>query len=150
MGPRRRKSCLPSMKTLLYHASPHRPTLARISNSYAVCHRLPTHHQYSKSQPLSVGIFFARSPSENAFGLASVTSAAARFPPRFPQIPLSVINRDASARDATSSIFNDLQTAGSISNLVGRWGVGKRFATVCENSLRLVWVAADLRFVRRP
>ena len=35
----------------------------------------------------------------------------------------SVISRDASARDATSSIFNDLQAAGSISNLVGRWGM---------------------------
>ena len=49
------------------------------------------HHQYSKSQLLSVGIFFARSPSENAFGLASVAPWAARFPARVPQILLSVI-----------------------------------------------------------
>ena len=84
------------------------------------------HHQYSKSQPLSVGIFFALSPSENAFGLASVASWAARFSVRFTQIPLSVISRDASARNATLFIFNDLQAAGSISNLVGRWGIGKR------------------------
>ena len=87
------------------------------------------HHQYSKSQPLSVGIFFACSPSENRNDVASVASAEARFPAKFPQIPHSVISRDASARDATSSIFNDLQTAGSISNLVGRWGIGKRIAT---------------------
>ena len=85
------------------------------------------HHQYSKSQPLSVGIFFARSPIENRNDVASVASAAARFSPRFTQISLSVISRDASARDATSSIFNDLQAAGSISNLVARWGIGKRF-----------------------
>ena len=39
------------------------------------------HHQYSKSQPLSVGIFFARSPSENRNDVARVASAAARFPP---------------------------------------------------------------------
>ena len=87
------------------------------------------HHQYSKSQPLSVGIFFARSPCENRNDVASVAPWTARFAARFPQIPLSVISRDASARDATSSIFNDLQAAGSISNLVGRWGMrsaGKR------------------------
>ena len=83
------------------------------------------HHQYSKSQPLSVGIFFARSPSENRNDVASVASAAARFPARFPQIPLSVISRDASARDATSSIYKGLRVAGSISILVGRWGIGK-------------------------
>ena len=82
-------------------------------------------HQYSKSQLLSVGIFFARSPSENRNDVARVASAAARFPAQFPQIPLSVISRDASARDATSSIFNDLQAAGSRSNLVGRWGIEK-------------------------
>ena len=81
-----------------------------------------------KSQPLSVGIFFARSPSKTAFGLASVASAAARFSARFPQIPLSVISRDASARDATSSVFNDLQAAGSISILVGRLGAEKGLA----------------------
>ena len=78
--------------------------------------------------------FFARSPSENRNDVASVASAAARFPARFPQITLSVISRDASARDAASSIFNDLQAAGSISNLVGRWGIGKRIGTVCQNS----------------
>ena len=77
----------------------------------------------SKSQPLSVGIFFARSPCENRNGVASVASAAERLPARFPQIPLSVISRDAAARDATSRIFNDLQAAGSISNLVGGWGI---------------------------
>ena len=87
------------------------------------------HHQYSKSQPLSVGIFFALFPSENRNDVASVASAAARFPARFPQIPLSVISRDASARDATFLIFNDLQAAGSISNLVGRWGIGKIIGT---------------------
>ena len=86
------------------------------------------HHQYSKSQPLSVGIFFARFPSENRNDVARVASAAARFPARFPQITLSVISRDASARDATSSLFNDLQAAGSISNLVGRWGMEKGLA----------------------
>ncbi len=78
------------------------------------------HHQYSKSQLLSVGIFFALFPSENRNDVASVTPATTRFPSRFPQIPLSVISRDASARDPTSSLFNDLQAAGSISNLVGR------------------------------
>ena len=83
------------------------------------------HHQYSKSQPLSVGIFFACSPSENRNDVASVASAAARFLARFPQTPLSVISRDASARDPTLFIFNDLQAAGSRSNLVGRWGIGK-------------------------
>ena len=69
--------------------------------------------------------FFALSPSENRNDVASVASVAARFAARFPQIPLSVISRDASARDTTSSIFNDLQAAGAISNLVGRWGIGK-------------------------
>ena len=78
--------------------------------------------------------FFARSPSENRNDVASVASAAAQFPPRFPPFPLSLISRDASARDATSIIFNDLQAAGSISNLVGRWGIGKRIGTVCQNS----------------
>ena len=88
------------------------------------------HHHYSKSQLLSVGIFFACSPLENRNDVARVASAAARFSARFPQIPLSVIGRDASARDATSSLFNDLQTAGSTSNLVGRWGIGNAW-TVC-------------------
>ena len=87
-----------------------------------------------KSQPLSVGIFFARSPNENRNDVASVAPWTARFAARFPQIPLSVISRDASARDATSFIFNDLQAAGSISNLVGRWGIGKRIGTVCRIS----------------
>ena len=74
--------------------------------------------------------FFCLFPSENRNDVARVASAAARLSARFPQIPLSVINRDASARDTTSSIFNDLQTAGSISNLVGRWGIGNAW-TVC-------------------
>ena len=68
--------------------------------------------------------FLVVSPSENRNDVASVASWAARFPTRFPPFPLSVISsRDASARDATSSIFNDLQAAGSISNLVERWGI---------------------------
>jgi hypothetical protein len=67
--------------------------------------------------------FFTRSPCENRNDIASVASAAARFPAQFPQISLSVISRDESARDATLSIFNDLQAAGSRSNLVGRWEV---------------------------
>ena len=79
--------------------------------------------------------FFCLFPSENGIGLARVASTVAQFPTRFPQIPLSVISRDASARDATSSIFNDLQAAGSISNLVGRWGIGKRIGTVPEFTL---------------
>ena len=85
-------------------------------------------HHYSKSQPLSVGIFFACSPIENRNDVASVAPVAAHFPARFPQIPLSVISRDASARDATSSVFNDLQAAGSISILVGRLGAEKGLA----------------------
>ncbi len=67
--------------------------------------------------------FFACSPRENRNDVASVASAAAHFPARSPQSPLSVISRDASARDATACIFNDLQAVGSISNLVGRWGM---------------------------
>ena len=94
------------------------------------------HHQYSKSQLLSVGIFFARSPSENRNDVARVASAAARFFTRFPQNPLSVISRDARARDATSSIYAGLRAAGARSNLVGRLGIGKRIGTVCQNSLR--------------
>jgi hypothetical protein len=69
--------------------------------------------------------FFACSPIENRNDVAGVAPWAARFPAQIPQIPLSVISRDASARDAPSSIFNDLQAAGSISNLVGRWGMKK-------------------------
>ena len=69
--------------------------------------------------------FFCLFPSENRNDVARVAPAVARFPPRFPQIPLSVISRDASARAATSSIFNDLQAAGSRSNLVWRWGIEK-------------------------
>ena len=85
-------------------------------------------HHYSKSQPLAAGIFFARFPIENRNDVASVAPVAAHFPARFPQIPLSLISRDASARDATSSIYKGLQAAGSISNLVGRWGIGKKLA----------------------
>ena len=83
--------------------------------------------------------FFARSPSENRNDVARVHSTAARFPARFPQIPLFVISRDASARDPTLFIFNDLQAAGSISNLVGRWGIGKglvRYARIHAGCLR--------------
>ena len=50
------------------------------------------HHHYSKSQPLSVGIFFACSPSENRNHVARVASAAARFPAQFPQISLSLLS----------------------------------------------------------
>ena len=78
--------------------------------------------------------FFTCSPIENRNDVASVAPWTACFTARFPQIPLSVISRDASARDATSSIFNDLQAAGSISNLVGRWGIEKRIGTLCQNS----------------
>ncbi len=84
--------------------------------------------------PYRLGLFFALSPIENCNDVASVASVAARFPARFPQIPLSIISRGGSARDATSSIFNDLQAAGSISNLVWRWGIGNRIGTVCQNS----------------
>ncbi len=72
--------------------------------------------------------FFCLFPRENGNDVARVASAAARFSARLPQIPLSVISRDASARDPTLFIFNDLQAAGSISILVGRWGVGKGLA----------------------
>ena len=138
------------MKTQLYQTSNHQPTFARFSNSCVVCRRLPAHHQYSKSQLLSVGIFFARSPSENRNDVARVASAAVRFPARFPQIPLSVINRDASARDPTLFIFNDLQAAGSTSNLVGRWGIGKVRFGVREFTSVGAWVAADFGIVHRP
>ena len=94
----------------------------------------PRLHHYSKSQPLSVGIFFARFPSENRNDVASVASAAARFPTRFPPFPLSVISRDASARDATSSIFKGLQAAGSISNLVMHLSIDGRFWKCHSNS----------------
>jgi len=73
--------------------------------------------------PYRLGFFLPVPPVKTALGVASVTPATARFSPRFPQIPLSVISRDASARDATLFIFNDLQAASSISNLVGRWGM---------------------------
>ena len=43
------------------------------------------HHQHSKSQPLSVGIFFARFPSENRNGVARVASA-----------PLTTVLKDSS------------------------------------------------------
>ena len=46
-GPRRGISRPHPMKTRRYHASPHRPTLTSISNSCAVCRRLPTHHLFS-------------------------------------------------------------------------------------------------------
>ena len=53
--------------------------------------------------------FFARSPRENRNDVASVAPWTARFAARFLQIPLSVISRDASPRDANSTIFNYLQ-----------------------------------------
>ena len=84
--------------------------------------------------------FFARSPSGNCNDVARVHSTAARFPARFPQIPLSVISRDASARDATSSIYNDLQAAGSISNLVGRWGMKKDYFGVRLVQFGLIFI----------
>ena len=87
--------------------------------------------------------FFCLFPRENGNDVASVASAAARFSARFRQIPLSVISRDASARDATSSINKGLQAAGSISNLVGRWGIGKKW-----HGVRLTyWVWAQRRDV---
>ena len=135
------------MKTRLYQTRNHQPTCSRFSNSCVVCRRLPAHHQYSKSQPLSVGIFFARSPSENRNDVASVVSAAARFPALFPPFPLSVISRDARARDATSCIFNDLQAAGSISNLVGRWGM-RTAQTSTPNRINIKIVATGGR--KRP
>ena len=98
------------------------------------------HHQYSKSQLLSVGIFFACSPRENRNDVASVASAAARFPARFPQIHLSVISRDASARDATLFIFNDLWAVGSISNLVGRRGMKKDYFGVRLVQFGLIFI----------
>ena len=97
--------------------------LCSISECLRTWFHISNCHHNLKSQHLSVGIFFARSPSENRNNVASVASAAARFSPRFPQTPLSVISRDASARDATSFIFNNLQAAGSTSILVGRWGM---------------------------
>ena len=47
--------------------------------------------QYSQSQLLSVGIFFASFPSETCPTVARITPLAARFPSKFPKIPLSVI-----------------------------------------------------------
>ena len=54
---RRRKNRPHPMKTRRNHASPHRPTFACISNSYAVCRRLPTHHQLKIPTNSPVGIF---------------------------------------------------------------------------------------------
>ena len=85
------------------------------------------------SRPCRVAAAGEGSPSENRNDVASVASAAARFPAQFPPFPLSVISRDASARDATLSIFNDLQAAGARNNLVGRWGMKRRInLKVCE------------------
>ncbi len=76
-------------------------------------------------------------------GRSSSDECPRKRPNRFPQISLSVISRDASARDATSSIFNDLQAAGAISNLVGLWGIGKKW-----HAVRLTyWVWAQRRDV---
>ena len=60
-GPRRGISRPHHMKTRRYHASPHRPTLTSISNSCAVCRRLPTHHQL-KYQPILRLVFFCLLP----------------------------------------------------------------------------------------
>ena len=77
--------------------------------------------------------FFARSPCENCNDVARVAPVAARFPARFPQISLSVISRDASARDATFFIINSLKAVGSTSILVGRGGMKRRInLRVCE------------------
>ena len=56
-GPRRGISRPHPMKTRRYHASPHRPTFARISHSYAVCRRWPPHHQLKIPTNSPVGIF---------------------------------------------------------------------------------------------
>ena len=47
---------------MAYQTRNHHPTFARFSNSCTVCRRLPALHQYSKSQPLSVGIFLPVPP----------------------------------------------------------------------------------------
>ena len=62
------------MKTRRYHASPHRPTFARISNSYAVCRRWPPHHQLKIPTNSPVGIFLPAAASQcvNQFGYAAV------------------------------------------------------------------------------
>ncbi len=56
-GPRRCISRPHPMKTRRYHASPHRPTFARISHSYAVCRRWPPHHHFKIPTHSPVGIF---------------------------------------------------------------------------------------------
>jgi len=85
-GPRRCISRPHPMKTRRYHASPHRPTFARISNSYAVCRRLPTHHHFKIPTNSPVGIFLPTAACSR--GLAWVPADFAEGPgggirPRF-------------------------------------------------------------------
>ena len=62
------------------------------------------HHQYSKSQPLSVGIFFACFPSKNRNDVARVAPWTARFLDRLPKISLSVISIKTPNSPATRSL----------------------------------------------
>ena len=83
---RRCKNRPPPMKTRRYHASPHRPTFARISHSYAVCRRLPAHHQLKIPTNSPVGIFLPAAACSR--GLAWVRAdfaegPACAFRPRF-------------------------------------------------------------------
>ena len=80
-GPRRCISRPHPLKTRRYHASQHHPTLARISNSYAVCRQWLPHHQYSKSQPLSVGIFLPVPPMKTALTSRASLRRRRDFPP---------------------------------------------------------------------
>ena len=85
-GPRRGISRPHPMKTQRYHASPHRPTLTSISNSCAVCRRLPTHHQLKIPTNSPVGIFLPAVACSR--GLAWVPADFAKGPgggirPRF-------------------------------------------------------------------
>ena len=55
------------------------------------------------------------SPIENRNGIASVDSAAARYPARFPQIPLSVISRSQIGPKSFSACINNAsQFAGNV------------------------------------
>ena len=71
-----------SMEFALVRSSPQRFDCVL---SIVVWCGVPHHHQYLKSQPSSVGIFFARSPSVGAVsgpGLASAPLRRRRFCPR--------------------------------------------------------------------
>ena len=86
VGPRCRKNRPHPLKTRRYHASPHHPTLASISNSYAVCRRLPPHHQLKIPTNSPVGIFLPAAACSQ--GLAWVPADFAEDPgggirPRF-------------------------------------------------------------------